>query len=223
VKNSIWLFTTALLQHWLALMSCAAFTFFGVYIAATNRGNSWVVGGSAVLAALFFVVAAYKSWRDEHDRYMLEVAKNQKPEIKGEAFNFTGYGIHGDGQEYGHWSAHSEITFELYLCNQRPITTNLKSIHLDGSRLVPPVSFALLPESETPDELLRNAPLSRVELPHGTGKTIKVKTDATVDNMRLAGVPPIVMDNLQIRIVDAFDQEHPIRIRSGERVILGRR
>src|ERR1022692_3018279 len=46
---------------------------------------------------------------------------------------------------------------------------------------------------------------------------------ATVDGFRIADVPPIVMDNLQVHVVDAFDQRHPIRIRQGERLTFGER
>src|SRR4051812_12902207 len=98
------------------MMSCAGFTALGVYVAATNKGNGWVVGGSAILAVVFFVAASYRTWRDEHGKYVAEIARNPRPKIVGEAFNFSGYGIHGEGQEHGHWIAHSEITFDLFLC-----------------------------------------------------------------------------------------------------------
>ena len=194
------------------MMSCTAFTALGVYIAATNKGNAWVVGGSAVFALIFLVIASYRTWRDEHDRYIGEITKNQKPDIRGEAFNFSGYGIFGEGQTCGHWSVDCQTTFELFLCNQRPINTTLKDIHLDGSKLVPPVIFRL---SEDPP--------ASFELPHGIGKTIKVKADATVDGSRIADVPPIIMDDLRVQVEDAFGQEHPIQIRNGERLIFGGR
>ena len=76
--NPIRLFAFAMLKHWWALMSCAAFTGLGVYIAAMNKGNGWVVGGSGILAALFFVVAAYQTWRDEHERHVKEVAQLER-------------------------------------------------------------------------------------------------------------------------------------------------
>jgi hypothetical protein len=201
-------------------MSCAAFTVLGVYVAAANRGNSWVVGGSAVLAAVFFVVAAYKTWRDEHNKYVDEIAKSLRPDIRGEAFNFSGYGIHGDGHTRGHWSASCDVTFELYFCNHRPINTTLKSLELDGSRLTPTVTFGfdlidgLRPEKAFPVGM---------EVPHGIGKTITVVVTATVDGMRIPDIPPIVMDNLEVHVIDAFELKHPIRIRPGERLRFGER
>jgi hypothetical protein len=77
----MWLFTASLLKHWWALMSCAAFTILGVYVAASNKGNAWIVGGTTVLAAACFVVAAYQTWRDQYDLYAAEVVKNQQAEI----------------------------------------------------------------------------------------------------------------------------------------------
>lgn len=110
--DSIGLFALALLKHWWALLSCALFTGLGVYAAATNKSNAWVVAGSGVLAFLLFLVAAFMVWRDEHQKYATEVARNRRPDINGEAFNFSGCGIHGDCQENGHWSAETEMTFE---------------------------------------------------------------------------------------------------------------
>jgi hypothetical protein len=68
----------------------------GVYTPAENKGNMWLVEGIALLAAVFFGVAAYHAWREEHDKYTDEVAKYQRPDISGEAFNFSGYRAQDD-------------------------------------------------------------------------------------------------------------------------------
>jgi hypothetical protein len=220
VQHPIRLFAAAMFKHWWELMSCAAFTILGVYIAATDRGNGWVVGGIAFLAAVFFVLAAYRTWRDEHHRYIGEVARNHRPDIWGEAFNFSGYGIHGEGHEHGHCSADCNVTFEIYVCNHNPITTTLKAVEVDGSRLTPPVNF----DFRVIEAVLREPAFPvGMEMPHGMGKTMKVHATATVDGMRLAEIPPIVMDAIQIHIVDAFEHKHPIRVKQGERLIFGER
>jgi len=201
-------------------MSCAAFTILGVYCAATNRGNGWVVGASALAAAVFFLVAGYETWRDEHVRYILEIAKNGRPDIRGEAFNFSGYGIHAEGHEHGHWSVDCEVTFEIYVCNHNTITTTLKAIEVDGSRLTPPIKFDF-----RVIEAVRREPAFPVgmEMPHGVGKSLKVRANATVDGMRFSEVPPIGLEHLGIHIVDAFENSHPIRVKQGERLIFGQR
>jgi len=47
-------------------MSCAAFTFLGIYAAAANKRNEWIVRGSIILGNCLFAVAAYDVWRDEY-------------------------------------------------------------------------------------------------------------------------------------------------------------
>lgn len=219
--SPIRLFATAITKHWWALMSCAAFTGLAVYVAATNKGNGWVVGGSAILAVLFFLLAAYRTWRDEHDKYTSQVARNLRPDIRGEAFNFSGSGIHWEGQEYGHWSASCDVSFDMLLCNQKPVNTTLQGLELNGSFLTPPVAFDLHLSATA----LRQHPAFPIglEMPQGIGKRITVHAMATVDGMRITDVPAIPMDHLQIRIVDAFDQKHEVRIRRGERLKFGKR
>jgi hypothetical protein len=219
MPNPIWLFITTLFKRWWQLMSCAAFTFLGVYVAATGKGNGWVVGGSAFFAVVFFTLAAYGTWKDTYDKYMTEVATNQKPDIHGEAFDFRCCGIHGDTVYRDYKSTHSGVTFELALCNYRPITTTLKNIEVDGSRLTPLVRF----EFDVTEALLKRIAFPvGLDLPHGIGKRITVTVEATVDGMHSTEVPTIALDNLHIRIVDAFDQGHPISIKPGERLVFDR-
>jgi hypothetical protein len=65
-ERPIILFFKAIFHYWWALMSCAAFTFFGIYVAASKKGNDWVLWGSVTLALALFVFAAYKAWESEH-------------------------------------------------------------------------------------------------------------------------------------------------------------
>lgn len=64
------------LREWWGLMGCAAFTFLGIYIAATNKSNAWIVGGSAALGTILFFVASYRAWKKLYDR--LEAAQLEK-------------------------------------------------------------------------------------------------------------------------------------------------
>ena len=116
----------ALRKHWRELTSCTAFTILGIY--AVNKEIVWLAEGSAylALAALFFRVATYHAWRQEHDKYTGDVAKYQRPDISGEAFNFTGYRIRADDQSRSHWGSSHEVTFEVFSCNHSPINTTLK-------------------------------------------------------------------------------------------------
>jgi len=49
-------------------MSCAVFTFLGLYVAVSGRTNKWLLGASSVAAIAFFIIAAYGAWLDEHRR-----------------------------------------------------------------------------------------------------------------------------------------------------------
>ena len=215
MQHPVQLFVAALLKRWCELMACAIFTILGVYTAAARKGNVWLVGGSAFLSAAFFNVAAYHAWREEHDRYTGEVAKYERPDISGEAFGFIGRSIQGDDR--GNWSASYEVKFEVLFRNHSPINTTLKRIELDGTRLTPAFLFdfgAALGEPASPVGL---------EMPRGIGRQITVRVAAMVGGLRMRQIPPIVLDNLAVHIVDSFEQKHPIRIRSGERLIFGER
>jgi hypothetical protein len=60
-----WEFIKAVAKRFLVLMSCAAFTFVGIFAEATNKSNSWIVGASFILASFMFILAIYQAWRDE--------------------------------------------------------------------------------------------------------------------------------------------------------------
>lgn len=64
--NNILPFSAALIRKWWALMSCAVFTFLGLYSLVANKSNRWLIGASFVAAAFLFLVAAFLAWNDEH-------------------------------------------------------------------------------------------------------------------------------------------------------------
>jgi len=68
----VWLWFKAFVPYWWALMSCAAFTALSVYAAIKKKGNRWVVIATASLAILFFGVASFEAWDNEHDGRLSE-------------------------------------------------------------------------------------------------------------------------------------------------------
>lgn len=66
------LFLKAILRHWWALMSCAAFTLLGVWATYAQKDRLWIVGASLGLALVCLVVAAYRTWADEHEAWSKE-------------------------------------------------------------------------------------------------------------------------------------------------------
>ena len=62
------MFIAALWRKWWALMSCAAFTILSLWASIENKSNAWVVSGIATLAGIFFLVAAFGAWLEEHSK-----------------------------------------------------------------------------------------------------------------------------------------------------------
>jgi hypothetical protein len=60
------LFVKAIIKRWWALMSCAVFTFIGLYALIASKSNAWIIGASLTSAALAFFVAAFLAWNEEH-------------------------------------------------------------------------------------------------------------------------------------------------------------
>ena len=66
-------------------MSCAVFTFLGIYIAESGRSNAWLVSSSVFLAVTLFVVAAYRTWKPEYEaRCKAEEELSRKADMLGE-------------------------------------------------------------------------------------------------------------------------------------------
>jgi hypothetical protein len=84
MERPIRTFALAFVGHWWEMMGCAAFTFLSIYSAQSNRSNAWGVSASVFLAVCFFMVAAYRTWKPEHDaRRKAEAELNAKPDMKG--------------------------------------------------------------------------------------------------------------------------------------------
>jgi hypothetical protein len=65
--KTIGAFARECLKEWWGLMSCAAFTFLGIYIAAGNKGNASVVNSSAALGFVLLFVASYRAWKRQYE------------------------------------------------------------------------------------------------------------------------------------------------------------
>src|SRR5665811_523184 len=74
-ERPIILFVKGILRYWWALMSCAAFTFLGIWVTYANKSRGWVLWSSVILAVGFLFVAAYKAWGHEHQSFLAEHAR----------------------------------------------------------------------------------------------------------------------------------------------------
>lgn len=60
-------------------MSCAVFTFIGIYALITNQSSKWIVTASFIAAIGMFLVASFLAWHDEHkNRLNAEAQLNEK-------------------------------------------------------------------------------------------------------------------------------------------------
>src|SRR6266852_6184173 len=71
-KTGMLLFLKTILRHWWALMSCAVFTLLGIWATYAQKDRLWIVWASIGLALVCFVVAAYRTWSDEHEAWAKE-------------------------------------------------------------------------------------------------------------------------------------------------------
>src|ERR1700733_7842979 len=76
--HPVTLFVKGIFSHWWALMSCAAFTFLGIWTAYANRSREWVLWSSFSLSLVFLLVAAYRTWLAEHRHLLTTLAENHR-------------------------------------------------------------------------------------------------------------------------------------------------
>lgn len=167
------------------------------------RTSAWVTGS---LAGVLILVAQYDTWSQERDRYETEVAKNEKPEIKGELSIVTVHKTKGDiAAERFH--SHT-FFFHLHLCNQRNVETNIADITIRGSALRPPMVFF--------DRKVMYFQESKVLGPLEIILKYGIRTDITV---MAYGYFPQDLDGdiskLEISLTDGLGCVHPIQIRKG--------
>ncbi len=157
-----------------------------------------------MLAVFAVLVTCYRVWANEYDRAEMELSKNDKPEIRGEIFDFKRSGAFGDSILNGLRSCGFYLTFKLYLCNHRAVTTTIKEIMLVGSGVNPPCVFS---EVSLPED-------SRLE--RGIGREFDKLVRVTVNGKRSDEVEQISTQGLKACVVDSFGQTHIIPVRDGD-------
>jgi hypothetical protein len=203
------LWVKALGKTWWACMSSAAFTVLGLCLAIFHKGE-WLVTGTIIMGLLFFGFGAYRTWRDEHDRYEAETAKNAKPDIRGEAFGFQ-MGVKGTTQDHGESYASGQFHFTVIACNHRQVKTSIRDIALDGSLLSPPAVFS---QASDTSWLAGVKPknLEDITLDYGIHRKLSLGCSAVVE-----GTPTEVkLDDLIVNITDGFGASHRVQVRPGE-------
>lgn len=81
--KSIGFYFKSIIKIWWALMSCAVFTFLGVYVILANKSSTWSVSATFFLAVFFFFLAGFSAWKKEHDALTSLQCSLDIPKIKG--------------------------------------------------------------------------------------------------------------------------------------------
>src|SRR5262245_7261496 len=68
-------FIEALSERWWAVVGSGAFTFLGIFVAITGKTHRWTIYASFAMAVVMVVIAAYRAWNDERNRYLAELSK----------------------------------------------------------------------------------------------------------------------------------------------------
>lgn len=76
----VWL----VIEQWLALMGCAAFTFLSLFLTVFPQTPHWIYWATGLVAVSFLLRAGFSVWRDEHNKLEVELEKNSRPEFQVE-------------------------------------------------------------------------------------------------------------------------------------------
>jgi hypothetical protein len=125
-KPEFVLYLTALWKHWWALMSCAVFTGIAIYVAATNKGNGWLLWALVIASILLFIWASFLAWQDEHRAMLSERSKNEKPDIRGEIREFYAVTDRGSAPE----GCDCFAILKVYLVNHSQTASTIKDYAL---------------------------------------------------------------------------------------------
>jgi len=118
VCGMAWRFFKAVFRYWWAWMSCALYTFLGVYIAAAGKPNDWIVRASLILATAVLAIAFYLSWA-EQTRKVDELTS--RADIKGHIYG--GFIVENPRQDLFHAQMHSRIIISAFLVNKSPLVS----------------------------------------------------------------------------------------------------
>jgi hypothetical protein len=209
-------------------MSCAAFTilaFVLAHLSDQSKVNGLFTQACAVLAVVFFIVASYAAWKQQHDLYVVELAKTQRPEIKGEAYYFTlgNYFSEGLGPTDDQW-INADLEFKFRVANHRLVRTNISGVEMEGSELIPPCTFHNIilrqdPRVNTEPPRLNN----QIYLEHGESLILSGTARFEIRFVSRSDLKDIDVSKLKIRVFDGFGDPHSIVVRSGESIPLGRK
>jgi hypothetical protein len=172
------------------------------------RAIAWATGSAS---AVLVFVAHYRAWKTERVGYEAELAKNQRPEIKGELWGLSSrtFSIHNIADEIVQCQV--TIFFRLSIRNTR-VSTNLDRLSLEAGSMKVPAIFEDV-SIWLPNLPRGNAQPRNPELP--TGKIVELEGEAslTMDGLHWQKVEqPIDLSGMKAKVVDGFGLAHIIDV-----------
>jgi hypothetical protein len=200
----------AIFQSWVGKMSgpAAVLLVFLPLLWPSLFGQSTMLGRATwVAAAICLVIANYSAWKHERDKYEREASRNEKPEIRGKAWNFRKTGMHGDTRLRNESYATFGIDFDLTLSNHRPATTNLANVSIAGSLM-------------SITTMIRDVKFQTEILAHGIAVVVSVSALVSLNGVSISDLKnkEIALDRFYIGIFDGFGIYHPIPIPDDETI-----
>jgi hypothetical protein len=175
---------------------------------------NWSAIVSGLLAIVLIFVAQYGAWHVERAAREEELAKNALPEITGEIRTALARPYTSATNE--DLATHS-ISLFLFVCNHRPVDTNIAGVKLNGVDLHPPYFFFDISVSS----LKGMKVLGPTEILLQRGILIELIVNASI-HMSDASDVPIDFSALTVSLVDGLGGTHVIQAKKGlELVVLG--
>jgi hypothetical protein len=169
---------------------------------ATRTTAIWLGVAPLLLAVLLIWPAQYQAWKRELEERNTETNRNQKPELKGEAYDFSrdpnGTITRTVSNVDGH-RVYVPFNFTLAITNHRQVTTNVSRLIIDATEVEPPIELWEVSYAHSIE--LEYAKIVRLLV---TGKAI-VKVDP--DEIGI-----VRLDRLKVAVVDGLGISHEIPV-----------
>ena len=159
-------------------MSCAMFTFSGVFASAFKTSSHWIVGSLFVMAGIAVIVAIALAWRDEHNKLLLEQRRNALPKFSVEVERIV-YSV-----------PNSNLLFLCSVVNQSEKRAGLRSAEL--SDILIPLLNGKKADEAFKSATLYNSDEKRIEVEWSAATSRSVKESlgvSTVNNLLVSASP----------------------------------
>lgn len=158
------------------------------------------------IAVLLFPVAQYLVWSDEVKAKEAAEASNILPDLRGKVTGIRSDPNFPFGQQLinDKYASEWHALFTIDLTNHRNVTTNIHRIEVDGSQLVPPLSF-------------EDVTFKPVVADYANMKGFAVQARVLAYNCRQVDIHKLIdLTPVRVTVFDGLDRPHNIEIHPGQ-------